>query len=129
MRVPPSHSKPGASQDVPILFRALPQKDGDGTDRDVTAKLAIKVIDNRYEASSIELRGATFETDLSIEDLPDGEEDDLKFGNLALGDGPTSLRAEFTLRNVRNNTVALCVAGPRQCDICASNRPHPGGRR
>ena len=33
------------------------------------------------------------------------EEDDLKFGNLALGDGPTSLRAEFTLRNVRNSTV------------------------
>ena len=51
------------------------------------------------------MRGATFETDLSIEDLPDGEEDDLKFGNLALGDGPTSLRAEFTLRNVRNSTV------------------------
>ena len=64
-----------------------------------------QVIDNRYEASSIELRGATYETDLSIEDLPDGEEDELKFGNLALGDGPTSLRAEFTLRNVRSSTV------------------------
>jgi len=97
--------KPGQAQDIPITFRALPQKDGDGSDRDISAKLAIKVIDNRYEASSISLTGATFETDVSIEDLPDDDEDALKFGNLALGDGPTTLTTEFTLRNVRRSCV------------------------
>ncbi|KAH8070819.1 hypothetical protein JL721_4732 [Aureococcus anophagefferens] len=74
-----------------------------GESRDVT--LALKVLDNKYEATTVVLKGATFETDVSIEKLPDDVEDELKFGELNLASGETALTAEFTVRNLRPRTV------------------------
>ena len=98
--------EPGEAKDLSVVFKALPwaRKDDDASaERAVTAKIAVKVLDNRYEASNVLLRGATFETDVSIEDLPESGEDELKFGELNLpGD---ALEAAFAVRNLRPKTV------------------------
>ncbi|KAH8054149.1 hypothetical protein JL720_14520 [Aureococcus anophagefferens] len=101
---------PGESRDVTVTFKALPWAplpEGEPATeaRDVSAKLALKVLDNKYEATTVVLKGATFETDVSIEKLPDDVEDELKFGELNLASGETALTAEFTVRNLRPRTV------------------------
>ena len=63
------------------------------------AGISMVVANNEFESNMMELAGEAFMQDVSIENLPEGSEDTLKFGNLTVG---VSRQLSFTITNNSN---------------------------
>ena len=95
--------EPHSSHTLDVAFTA-------GVPGEALATLNLSVLKNAFEDQTVELRGLAYAQDVAIEDLPaadEGEEadveanqaDNLKFGDVAMGQSKT---ISFTLRNLSN---------------------------